>query len=166
MKVPPPKMEMVDIDRVKPWPGNPRTKHDTYAITQSMEAVGYVCPIVVQKGTYRILAGHGRYSALVQRGATEIPVIVADVDDNRADLFTIGDNKIGELSEWNFSKYADLLLDLERRNINTAMCGVTESELADIMLWTPEGEETKRGAREITCPKCGQRFEDQNDSTL
>jgi ParB/RepB/Spo0J family partition protein len=118
MRIPPPVIEMVALDRLRPWPRNPRKGHAVEKIARSIEAFGYAAPIVAQTGTYRILAGHGRLEALKALGVSEVPVVVLDVDDDRADLYTLADNKIAESAEWDFPVMADLLLEFDSRNLD------------------------------------------------
>jgi len=140
MQIAPPKIETVPLDKLKPWPKNPRKAHAVDAIARSIEAFGYLAPIIVQKDTYRILAGHGRLEALKKHGITDVPVLVADVDDDRADLYTLADNKITELAEWDFATMADLLLEFDQKNLDVTLTGFTEKELEQIANWTHAGE--------------------------
>ena len=151
MKVPAPIVETVPIEQLKPWDRNPRTHHAVDAIARSMTSLGYLAPIVVQKGTYRILAGHGRLKAMKKLGVTEVPVIVADVDDARADLYTLADNKLTELADWDFSVMADILLEFDAKNLDTTLTGFSDAELKAIAEWTPPNPA-------IQCPKCGHRW--------
>jgi DNA modification methylase len=140
MKVPAPAIATLSIDQIKPWPKNPRKGHAVDKIAASIEAVGYQAPIIVQKGTHRILAGHGRLEALRKLGATEIPCIVADVDDARADIYTLADNKLTELAEWDFGRMADLLIEMEGNGIDTRLTGFDDEELRRIAEWTPPND--------------------------
>lgn len=138
-------LETVPLNRLKPWPKNPRKSHAVEAIARSIESFGYLSPIVVQAKTYRILAGHGRLEALAKVGAKEIPVVVADIDDDKADLYTIADNKLTEAAEWDFGKMAHLLLEFDTKNLDTTLTGFDSEELERIANWTlpTEGEETE-----------------------
>src|SRR3990167_7958666 len=87
------KIETLLISKIKPWPRNPRRNHDVDAIARSIESFGYLNPIIVQAKTYRVIAGHGRLAALRKSGVDKAPVIVDDLDDQKADLYTLADNK-------------------------------------------------------------------------
>ena len=154
MNIPAPTIETVPLAQLRPWDKNPRKNHAVDAIARSIEKVGYLAPIIVQKGTYRILAGHGRLEALTKVGATEIPVVVADVTDDQADLYTIADNKLTELAEWDFPQLAELLKTLDGQ-----LAGFTAAELAAIeKSLVPDDnkviDELKLAETLHECPKC------------
>ncbi len=145
MKISAPVIETVPVEKLKPWNRNPRKNHAVDEISKSMQAFGYMAPIICQKGTYRILAGHGRLMALKKLGVTEVPVIVADMDDDKASLYAVADNKLTEKAEWDFGTLADMLLEWEHKNFDTTLTGFDDKELEQIMNWVPgnDGEETK-----------------------
>lgn len=174
MKIPPPTIESVDIARLRPWPNNPRKDHAVEQIAKSIDAFGYLSPIVVQKGTYRILAGHGRLEALKRHGVTEVPVVVADVDDDKADLFTIADNKLTELADWDFAKLADQLIAADAKGLDVGLTGFTDKEVEDMANWTPKPAEQEQWTLDLpTAPvtktgdrwECGDHFVFCGDST-
>lgn len=109
MKLSPPRIEVVPIEKLKPSPVNPRIDHAVGALERSIEQFGYVAPIIVQRKTYRILAGHGRLEALKRKGVEQVPVVVADLTDKQAELYTIADNRLGELSKFDEKKIAEQL---------------------------------------------------------
>lgn len=74
MDIPAPVIASFDLSLLKPWPGNPRRAHAVDDIARSIEAFGYAAPILIQKGTNRILAGHGRLEALKKLGVKEAAV--------------------------------------------------------------------------------------------
>lgn len=147
MRIPEPKVEMVRLDALRPWNLNPRKNHAVQQIARSIEAFGYLAPIVVQKDTMRVLAGHGRLAALKQMGVEEVPVVVADVDNDRAALYTMADNKLTELAEWDFPAMADLLLDFDARNLDVTLTGFSEAELERISTFAPRPE--REGADDV-----------------
>lgn len=139
MNIPAPVVESVALDKLKPWPGNPKL-HAADDIRKSIETFGYADPILVQKGTYRIIAGHGRLEALQKLGITEVPVIVLDMTDDQADLYTITSNKLVEKGGWDFASMADLLLDFDARNLDVRLTGFDDAELKRIAEWTPPND--------------------------
>ncbi|HTF56416.1 MAG TPA: ParB N-terminal domain-containing protein [Planctomycetota bacterium] len=139
-----PTIESVALERLKPWDRNPRKNHAVDAIARSIENFGYLSPIVVQKGTYRILAGHGRLEALKKQGVTKVPVVVADITDEQASLYTLADNKLTELAEWDEELLAGLVKDLSALDLDLSLSGFSNEELKDLASWMPENmkEET------------------------
>lgn len=125
--VPVPVIETVALSKLKPWDRNPRIKHAVDLISDSIGRFGYLSPIIVQKGTYRILGGHGRLKALKQRHVKEVPVIVADISDANADLYTIADNKLHDISIFDTKATAELLKGLGEMDLN--ITGFSSREL-------------------------------------
>lgn len=130
--LPAPKVEIVEVARLKPFAKNPRKHHAVDAIARSMEKFGYLAPIIVQAGTYRILAGHGRLEAVKRRGVDQVPVIVAEISDADADLYTIADNKLGEMSEWDEQLLGELTMSLIARDLDLSLTGFSEKELEEL----------------------------------
>lgn len=148
MKIPQPVIEMVPIGNLVPWARNPRKNHAVDAIVKSMESFGYAQPICVQKGTMRVLAGHGRLMALKKSGVVEVPVIVLDLDDAKADLFTLTDNRLSESSEWDFPAMAGLLKEFDAKGIDAGIAGFNEEEIRQAATLNLEDlEAAMRGAK-------------------
>jgi len=99
-----------EISQLKPWRGNPR-KHsdDVDALVRSIERFGWTNPILIQRGTLRVIAGHGRLQAAKDAGLTSVPTIELDLDDQDADAYTVADNRLGELSEWDTDALTNIL---------------------------------------------------------
>tara|TARA_B100001123_G_C15308018_1_gene1023367 strand:+ start:396 stop:956 length:561 start_codon:yes stop_codon:yes gene_type:complete len=140
MNIEPLKVVILPIDKIQPWEKNPRKDHAVKQIQASMEAFGYLNPILVQASSNRIVAGHGRYQALKETGVERVPVISLDIPDEKADMYTLADNKIAELSNWDFTQMADLLLEFDAQNFDVNLLGFTDDEIEAIMNVTPSGE--------------------------
>tara|TARA_R100000963_G_C4629543_1_gene94972 strand:- start:263 stop:748 length:486 start_codon:yes stop_codon:yes gene_type:complete len=157
-----PKIVTLPVEQIKPWDNNPRKDHAVKEIQASMESFGYLNPIVVQSSTKRIIAGHGRFKALQETGVKEVPVISVDITDDKADMYTLADNKIAELSNWDFTKMADLLLEFDAKNFDVTLLGFTENEIEKIMNVTPPEEFAEVKPEEVStehkCPKCGYQW--------
>lgn len=127
-----PAIETVAIEKLKPWGKNPRKEHAVEQIAKSMEAFGVLAPIIVQKGTYRILAGHGRLQAMRKLGVLETPVVVADLTDEQAAAYTVADNKLTELAEWDLPALAEILKDLEAQKFDVKLTGFDDTDLRQL----------------------------------
>lgn len=138
MEVNKPEIVSLPIREIKPWPKNPRNGHAVDEIARSIEEFGYAAPILVQKKTNRIVAGHGRLEALKKLGATTVPVVVLDLDDDKADLYTIADNKLTEKAEWDFGAMADLLTEFDSKGLDTTLTGFSDEELKSVAEWPSE----------------------------
>lgn len=104
----------VALDTLKPDPNNPRTHDETNlgAIQGSLDAFGQVEPLVIQAGTGRIIAGHGRLEAMKRRGDTQADVVEVDVTDEQADAMGIALNRTSELSGWDGNRLIESLQSL------------------------------------------------------
>ena len=97
------------ISEIKPYEKNPRNNENAVdAVANSIKQFGFKVPIVVDKNNV-IVAGHTRYKASEKLGLEEVPCIIADdLNEEQIKAFRLADNKVAELSEWDFE-----LLDLE-----------------------------------------------------
>lgn len=125
-------VKRIGIEKLIPWEKNPR-KHgsDINNIVKSIERFGWTNPILVQKGTMKVIAGHGRIEAAKARGLTEVPIIELDLNDKDASAYVVADNKLAELSYWDFTLLVDQLkgMDEELRSI----VGFNDDEFKKIM---------------------------------
>ena len=104
----------VPIESLRPDPANPRT-HDELnldAIKGSLARFGQAEPLILQAGTLRIIAGHGRLTAMRALGWTECEVVELDVTDLEATALGIALNRSGELASWDDGTLARLLSEL------------------------------------------------------
>lgn len=125
------KVQLVPVDKLKPFEGNPRehADHDVEAVVESMRHFGWTNPIIVQAKTMRILAGHGRVLAAKKLGLRKVPVIIRQMSDKDATAYTVADNRLAELSTWNQNKLSTILAELEGEGFDTALIGFDASEV-------------------------------------
>lgn len=104
-------VQMMSIKDVHPYPDNPRKipKEAIEAVAKSIQTFGWQQPIVVDKDN-TIIVGHTRYKAAQKLKLKEVPVVVADLDQQKADEYRIVDNRVAEFSTWN---YDGLLKELQ-----------------------------------------------------
>lgn len=106
-----------DINSLKEYKNNPR-KNDkaVEVVANSIKEFGFKVPIIVDKNNV-IIAGHTRHKASKKLGLTQVPIIVAnDLTEEQVKAFRLADNKVSELSEWDFNA-----LSLELVNIDMDM---------------------------------------------
>jgi DNA modification methylase len=130
---PAPSIETVRVDSLKPWGKNPRKDHAVEKIARSMEAFGVLAPIIVQKGTSRVLAGHGRLQALKKLKVETVMVVIADLSDDQAAAYTVADNKLGELADWDLAGLADILKGLEASSFDLSLTGFDAGEMKRVL---------------------------------
>lgn len=105
------KIEVARIDSLVPYKQNVRihTKRNLDAIKNSLKEFGQTKPIVVRKETREILCGNGTYQAAVALGWENINCHFIDIDEQRAKVLMIADNRSSDLSQMDEKAVLDLL---------------------------------------------------------
>lgn len=135
-------IEYVPIGKLQPFDGNPRkiSEKGLEKLQRSVEEFGFVNPILAQRGTNMIIAGHQRLKAAKAAGLTEVPVVWLDMDDVTAKAYNIADNRLQDEAEWDFTPLADLLTELDTGAFDLSLTGFDTDELEQMMNYTPVGE--------------------------
>ena len=111
-----PEVVQKPIEEVVPYDNNPRFNDDAVdAVAASIKEFGFQQPIVTDKNGV-IIVGHTRLKAAKKLGLKTVPVIVAELSEDKANAYRLADNKTGELATWDFSK-----LEFELGNIEIDM---------------------------------------------
>ncbi len=132
-----------DVSALQPYGKNPRKHGDDIAgIVKSIEHFGWTNPILVQEGTNRIIAGHGRLEAAKNAGLGKVPVIFLKMNDEDASAYTIADNKLTEMSKWDDEALSSILEELQSCQFDLSLTGFSKDELSQIL--TPEHESLER----------------------
>lgn len=143
------------IEEIHEYENNPRRNEEAVQyVAESMKEFGFKVPILLDKDG-SIVAGHTRIKAARQLGMTEIPCIVADdLTDEQIKAYRIVDNKVAELSGWDFDK---LDMELEGLDFNWEDFGFPDAGDNDLYDDAPELEESYREPEvaKLQCPKCG-----------
>lgn len=124
----------VQIEKVRPYPGNPRKNADAVAkVASSLTTFGWRQPIVVDED-YVVIAGHTRLLAAQQLGHAKVPVHVATgltADQVRA--YRLADNRVAQEAEWDDDLLAQELLALTDAGFDLALTGFNDDELASLL---------------------------------
>ena len=118
-------------DSLTPWGDNPRHSQPIAAVARSITQLGFGAPIVAQKSTRRIIAGHTRWYAAQSLGLELVPVRFVDIDDRKAELMVLADNKHGEEAKWDNSKLALIASRHDLEDLNIA--GFDDDDLMEIL---------------------------------
>lgn len=93
------RVEMIDVDTIKPNPYQPREafpKESIQQLANSIKHVGLLQPISVRpvkgKNIYEVIAGERRWRAAKFAGLKRVPAIVKDVDDARMMMESLIEN--------------------------------------------------------------------------
>lgn len=101
------------VSDLMPYVNNPRKNDKAVdSVAESIKSFGFKQPIVIDKNG-EIIVGHTRLKAAIKLGLKEIPCLVADdLTEKQIKAYRIADNKVSELSQWDFD-----LLKLELNEI-------------------------------------------------
>ena len=144
-------------------PKNERThsRQNLDAIRSSLVKYGQREPIVVNRRTGCIEAGHGRYIVMSELGWTHAAAVLVDDDPKAASGYRVAANRSAELAEWDDEK---LLATLSELGDSAIDLGFTDAEIKKIekSFIPPETPSEKTvtptfGAK-IRCPKCNHEW--------
>jgi hypothetical protein len=140
-------MRLADVPR---FDKNPRV-HDLDKIEKSIQAYGFVSPLLLDEKTGKLVAGHGRLEALEslrdqgekppKRVKTDgdgnwlVPVVrgIAFKDANEAAGYLISDNRVSEVGGWDESLLRELVTDLREVEFDTSALGWSEQALDKLL---------------------------------
>lgn len=124
-------VKMWPLDKIKPYPGNPRT-HPPAQVTllaNLMKRHGIDQSIVVDDDGV-ILKGHGRRLAAIEAGLTEYPVVQrGGLDDAEKRAMRIADNQVALLSGWDHGLISAEISGLKLEGFNIPLLGFPEKQL-------------------------------------
>jgi len=127
------KIEMRKLSDVKPYEQNPRINNAAVdSVAASIKEFGFRQPLVVDKDGV-IIIGHTRWKAAQKLELEKVPVHVADLPLEKARALRIADNKLHELSEWDFDLLPLELKDLQSADFDIDMLGFGSEELEKML---------------------------------
>jgi site-specific DNA-methyltransferase (adenine-specific) len=137
-----PKIEILKTDSLIPYARNSRTHSEAQVaqIAGSIREFGFTNPVLIDAEN-GIIAGHGRIMAAQKLGLAEVPCIRLDhLTETQRKAYVIADNKLALNSGWDETMLALELAELQDDNFDLSLTGFDESELADLLAETIEGE--------------------------
>jgi len=159
------KITMTPIDKVLPYPGNPRVISEPAIskVAASLKEYGFRQPIVVDEAGV-IIVGHTRLAGAQRLGLKMVPVHVAEgLTKHQITAYRIADNRTGEEAAWDYDLLANELgsVDASMEQLQS-LTGFDAGELKRIIDapsddagpddFSSFGEDT---ATSHQCPKCG-----------
>lgn len=90
-------IQQIAIGNLTPFPNQPFKAYKPEKLQELAEDIkinGVLSPVLIRpyENSYQILSGHNRVNAAKIAGLTEVPCIVKDYDDNRANLVMVNTN--------------------------------------------------------------------------
>jgi hypothetical protein len=175
-------IEWVPLRELATWPSNPKA-HDHATLGESFERFGFIDPIILDEGTGKIVAGHGRRERLLQMHREGLPapgrVRVSDgewlvpvlrgirfTSEHEAEAYLLANNQIVMKGGYVEGALAEML---QRHGENLAGLGWNPDEVGDLvariasMSETPPPAEAPQDFKEYDegqrrshdCPRCG-----------
>lgn len=124
----------IEISKLKPWQENPRLNdHAVDAIAKSIQTFGFNVPILYDQN-FIIVAGHTRWKAAKKLGMTQVPAIMLNLNDIQRKAFSIADNKLASLAEWDQELEMKIIEELKMDNIDLPCLGFSEAELQALLI--------------------------------
>jgi len=145
----------VRLADISEHPDNPRLGRID-SIKDSIAVNGFLSPIVVQASTMRVLAGNHRARAASELGYTEVPALLADVDDDTARRFVLADNKTSDDADYDPEKLWAVISSLSDGS-DDALAGTAYSPHAAKLAarraeWSEEVRDMKRSEESGDAP--------------
>ncbi|WP_020621029.1 ParB N-terminal domain-containing protein [Paenibacillus daejeonensis] len=104
-------------------PGDPEYEQ----LSESIEAFGYVAPIIWNERTGNMVGGHQRLKILRARGDTEVAVSVVALDERQEQLLNLALNKVQ--GSWNDESLASLLQELMETGDDVELSGFKDEDI-------------------------------------
>lgn len=165
-------IQWMDIAALTPYARNPRKNEATIPFLKNcIKRFGFRIPLVVD-GAGVVVCGHTRLKAALELGMARLPCVPAsDLSDEDIKAFRLVDNKIQEISDWDFEMLSEMLEELKtdldgnmddfgfRAFIPTGVDDLFDPENQAQPKPESDGDEDD-GPREfaVVCPKCGKQF--------
>lgn len=155
-----------DVNSLTPYENNARKNERTVPyLKRAIQRFGFRVPMVVDENLV-VVTGHTRLKAALELGMARVPCVSAeDLTQAEIDAFRLADNKISELSEWDFDMLNEQLNELkEEFDEDMNELGFSAFQTGDVDdLFNPENQAQPKEAKEkaplsitYTCPYCGE----------
>ena len=127
-------IEQWPLANVIPYDKNPRAISDKAVskVAASINEFGFQQPIVVDKAGV-IIVGHTRRKAAEKLGLATVPVVVANLPEDKARAYRLADNRTHEEADWLEDLLKEELSALAGLDFNLALTGFDERELDKLL---------------------------------
>lgn len=135
------------IHRINAAPYNPRKQlkpgdPEWKKLERSIDAFGYVDPLVWNERTGNLVGGHQRLAVMLHKGnVAEVDVSVVDLPESHEKALNVALNRIA--GAWDESSLKSLLAEIEDADlIDTTLTGFDEKEIDELLRAATESAET------------------------
>lgn len=145
---------IMKLKDIRPAAYNPRVTlkpgdKDYEALKNSLERFGVAEPLIVNETTGNLVAGHQRLNVLKASGATEVEVVLVEMDEDKEKLLNIALNKID--GEWDYKKLEAMFEEIDAEDIK--FTGFEPEELQNLFDeglpdWDDTGEDKEEQEKE------------------
>lgn len=151
-------IEYKNTNDLIPYKNNPRNNdHAIQYVAKSIEEFGFKVPIIIDQDNV-IVCGHTRHKAALELGMKNVPCIVADdLTEQQVRAFRLADNKIGEMSKWNYDLLLNELEEFPEELVKDLGFHIMDD--LDIDDFFNDSESKEKAPKIIKCPCCGKTFE-------
>ena len=172
-------IDLVNLDKLIPYKKN-ANKHTEAQIERLCDLIkyqGFRDPLIVQKGTNIVVAGHGRLAAAKQLNLKQVPVVYQEFEsEEQMYSFMVSHNAIAEWASLDLSQINKDIIDLGPE-LDTDMLGLKDFTIEPLDRLDPQCDEdevpevkhdpvTKRGDVWLLgvywqCEKCNIEYGEQ-----
>ena len=115
----------VAVDKLIPYVNNAKQHSDSHVtkIASSIREFGFLNPVLIDS-KHNVIAGHGRILAAKKLGLSEVPCLfVEGLTDAQRKAYTLADNRLSELGEWDMELVMGELAELDELGFDTELTG-------------------------------------------
>lgn len=119
-------MQEVSLDLLKPYERNAKIhgEEQIELLMNSIREFGFLSPCLVERGTFNLIAGHGRVEAAKRLGMEKVPcVFVEDITEEQRRAYILADNRLTELGTWDMDMVNIELGELDDMGFDVSVTG-------------------------------------------
>ena len=122
------KVQEVDVDLLRPYGNNAKVHGDDQVekLCRSIQEFGFISPCLIDSDN-NVIAGHGRILAAKKLGMKKVPCLfVEGLSEEQRRAYTLADNRLTELGEWNMEMVQIEIGELEMADFDVSLTGFDE----------------------------------------
>ena len=137
-----------DVNDLQMYENNPRKNSDAVQyVANSIQQFGFKVPIIIDN-TNTIVCGHTRYKAARRLKMAKVPCIIADdLSEDQIRAFRLADNKVAEMSTWDYDRLEQEFMLLDPMEFDIADFGFFPDYGTDDDEEEDDDEETSEAAK-------------------